>query len=179
MLEKWRAQQQLSSTKNDCSLFSRLYIACQVCDGDLDDFFQHENQVCLTSLWRSGSSTKKNPCYAATAFIINGQQQSACWKLVEPKLSVKLVFFPYIHINIRKQGGQISYVMCTSPIAWRRTRGAREEEDSGICVEPYNVCLESKRSFWGSMGCPSHFPTYWRYVWWWKLIPTSVHSSTI
>jgi hypothetical protein len=30
--------------KNDSSLFSRLYIACQTRDGDLDSFFQHENQ---------------------------------------------------------------------------------------------------------------------------------------
>lgn len=38
-------QLQLSSLKNDCSLFSRLYIASQTRNGDLDDFFSHENQV--------------------------------------------------------------------------------------------------------------------------------------
>ena len=30
--------------KNDCSLFSRLYISCQVRTGNLDNFFCHENQ---------------------------------------------------------------------------------------------------------------------------------------
>ena len=30
--------------KSDCSLFSKLYIACQTRSGDLDMFFNHENQ---------------------------------------------------------------------------------------------------------------------------------------
>jgi len=34
----------LASLKSDCALFSRLYIACQTRDGDLDSFFQYENQ---------------------------------------------------------------------------------------------------------------------------------------
>ncbi len=40
----------LSSLKNDCSLFFRLYIASQIRDGDLDDFFAHEKQACPPSL---------------------------------------------------------------------------------------------------------------------------------
>ena len=43
--EKSRAQLQRSSLKNDCSLFSRLHIASQIRSGDLDQFFQHENQA--------------------------------------------------------------------------------------------------------------------------------------
>ena len=35
---------QVASLKEDCSLFSRLYIACQCRDGNLDDFFKYENQ---------------------------------------------------------------------------------------------------------------------------------------
>ena len=35
---------QVSLLKKDCALFSRLYIACQSRDGDLIDFFKHENQ---------------------------------------------------------------------------------------------------------------------------------------
>ena len=42
--EKLKAQLQLSS-KNDCSLVSMLYIASQKRNGDLDQFFQHENQA--------------------------------------------------------------------------------------------------------------------------------------
>ena len=40
--------------KRDCSLFSRLYIACQTRDGNLDDFFKHENQGCPPSLSDQG-----------------------------------------------------------------------------------------------------------------------------
>ena len=34
----------MTCLKNDVSLFSRLFIACQNRDGDLDNFFQYENQ---------------------------------------------------------------------------------------------------------------------------------------
>ena len=43
-------QLQLSSLKSNCSLFSRLYIASQTCNGDLDEFFKHENQAYPPSL---------------------------------------------------------------------------------------------------------------------------------
>ena len=35
--------QKLSVLKSDCTLFSRLYIANQNRDGDLDKFFKYEN----------------------------------------------------------------------------------------------------------------------------------------
>ncbi len=41
---------QVSALKNDCSLFSRLYISCQIRDRDLDRFFTHENQATPPSL---------------------------------------------------------------------------------------------------------------------------------
>ena len=52
--EKSRSQHQLSSLKNDCSLFSRLYIASQIRDGDLEEFFEHENQACPPALSQMG-----------------------------------------------------------------------------------------------------------------------------
>jgi hypothetical protein len=41
--------------KTDCNLFSRLYISCQTCDGNLDDFFRHENQSYPPSLSQGGN----------------------------------------------------------------------------------------------------------------------------
>lgn len=38
-------QCKVSSLKNDVVLFLRLCIACQTCDGDIIDFFKHENQA--------------------------------------------------------------------------------------------------------------------------------------
>lgn len=57
----------MSSLKNDCSLFSRLYIAFQIRHGDLEEFFQHENQVCPPSLsqmfgLRTGTKSDLMPC---------------------------------------------------------------------------------------------------------------------
>ena len=41
-----KGKQQLMSMKSDMQLFSHLYIACQTADGNLDEFFLHENQSC-------------------------------------------------------------------------------------------------------------------------------------
>ena len=45
---------QLQSMKSDCNLFSRLYLACQARDGDVDQFFSHENHACPPSLSQGG-----------------------------------------------------------------------------------------------------------------------------
>ena len=42
--------------RNGCSLFSRLYIACQTRKGDLPDFFRHENQPTSPSLSKLGDT---------------------------------------------------------------------------------------------------------------------------
>ena len=45
---------QVKSLKNDVGLFSRLYIGCQNRDGNLEEFFQHENQACPPALLDGG-----------------------------------------------------------------------------------------------------------------------------
>ena len=52
--QKSRTELQVSSLKNDCNLFSRLFIASQTRDGDLDVFFAHENQACPPALSHMG-----------------------------------------------------------------------------------------------------------------------------
>lgn len=52
--EKSKATLLISSLKSNCSLFSRLYIACQSRNGNLFEFFQHENQACRPSLSQLG-----------------------------------------------------------------------------------------------------------------------------
>ena len=49
-----KGKQQLNSLKCDVELFSRLYIGCQTRDGNLDEFFRHENQACPPSLSVAG-----------------------------------------------------------------------------------------------------------------------------
>ena len=48
--KKTKAQEIMAEVKNDRNLFSRLYVASQVRDGNLDEFFSHENQSCPSSL---------------------------------------------------------------------------------------------------------------------------------
>ena len=42
--QKTKAQEVMAEIKSDRNLFSRLYIASQVRDGNLEEFFGHENQ---------------------------------------------------------------------------------------------------------------------------------------
>lgn len=45
-----KAKRQLTNVKKDCVLFSQLHIGCEIRGGDVDDFFQHENQSAPPSL---------------------------------------------------------------------------------------------------------------------------------
>lgn len=45
----------VAELKADCHLFSRLYVACQARDGNLDDFFRYENQAYPPSLSEGGN----------------------------------------------------------------------------------------------------------------------------
>ena len=58
-----KQKQQLTSLKNNAELFSWLYISCQMRDGDLEEFFCHENKACPPSLSDAGrlsQDTKSN-----------------------------------------------------------------------------------------------------------------------
>ena len=52
--EKTKSQFQLTSLKNDRSLFSRLYVASQVRNGNLDEFFEYENQASPPAFSQNG-----------------------------------------------------------------------------------------------------------------------------
>jgi len=60
---KTKQQKLLTCARTDASLFSRLYIACQVRTGNLEEFFKHENQSFPPSLRDMGklqSGTKSD-----------------------------------------------------------------------------------------------------------------------
>ena len=48
--QRSRSKEQFASLKTNCTLFSRLYIACQARQCNLDSFFEHENQACPPSI---------------------------------------------------------------------------------------------------------------------------------
>jgi len=52
--EKTKSQLQVTTLRNGCSLFSQLYIASQVRNGNLDEFFEHENQSYPPVLTQNG-----------------------------------------------------------------------------------------------------------------------------
>ena len=64
---KSKTKQQITALKNDCNLFALLYIACQTRDGNLEEFFKHENQSTPPSLStigkiRIGHKSDLPPC---------------------------------------------------------------------------------------------------------------------
>ena len=67
----------LAAVRNDCSLFSRLYIACQTRSGDLDTFFSHENQPYPPSLSNNGSMRfgSKSDLLACLENLVGSKQQ--------------------------------------------------------------------------------------------------------
>ena len=44
--QRSRSKEQVAYFKTNCTLFSRLYIACQARQSKIDTFFEHENQAC-------------------------------------------------------------------------------------------------------------------------------------
>ena len=44
--QRSRSMEQVASLRTNCTLFSRIYIACQARQSNLDSFFEHENQAC-------------------------------------------------------------------------------------------------------------------------------------
>ena len=71
---------QLTTLKEDCALFSRLYIACQSRDGDLNEFFKHENQPWPPSLskagkMRDGTKASLLTCLEGMSYAPNGTPQ--------------------------------------------------------------------------------------------------------
>ena len=55
-----KKQAQVSALKDDCLLFSRLNISCQTREGDLEEFFRHENQPWPPSLSQHGQLRQGN-----------------------------------------------------------------------------------------------------------------------
>ena len=61
-----KQKSQIATMKEDCFLFSRLYITCQSREGNLEDFFKHENQPWPpalkwdTEIWKQGRLTCRN-----------------------------------------------------------------------------------------------------------------------
>ena len=45
-----RSKEQVTSLKTNCTLFSRLNIACQARQSNIDSLFEHENQACPPSI---------------------------------------------------------------------------------------------------------------------------------
>ena len=108
------------SLKQNCSLFSQLYVSCQVRNGDLDEFFRHENQsyppsLSLFGTMRLGSksdllvplekmSEKYEEAPDVDFLIIDG---AAIINMLQPRGSrtfedyFKDVFLPYIHDHLR------------------------------------------------------------------------------
>ena len=119
---KSQEKEQLAALKSDIGLYSRLYISCQTRDGDLDNFFSHENQAAPPALSTQGkirlgvkadllhcleSDLPENNCSApvSDAIILDG---AVVVKMLSPGTSKtfqeygEMVFASYIHDQLKK-----------------------------------------------------------------------------
>ncbi|PIK34551.1 hypothetical protein BSL78_28625 [Apostichopus japonicus] len=85
-----KSKQILSSLKSDCALFLRLYISCQTRDGDLHNFFRHENHAYPPSLSQLGKlrfGTKDDLAECLEAFCTlceePHQSMSSYWMVLQ------------------------------------------------------------------------------------------------
>ena len=116
-----KATQMITSPKSDCALFSRLYIACQTRDGDLDNFFKHENHAYppswsqLGKLWCGTKAdltdcleklcTSKGEAPVIDVIILDGAAIINMLKPVGAKTFqgyAMLVFLPYIKAQLAR-----------------------------------------------------------------------------
>ncbi|MES9879584.1 MAG: TCR domain-containing protein, partial [Sedimenticola sp.] len=115
-------KQQITSLKKTCTLFSQLYVSCQVRDGNIAEFFRHENQSYPPSLskfgdLRSGTKADLVGCLKDTypaptedspevdAILLDG---AAIINMLKPGHAKtfdeysRLVFLPYIRSQLEK-----------------------------------------------------------------------------
>ena len=111
----------ITSLKSDCALFSKLYIACQTRDGDLDNFFKHKNHAYPPSLLQLGKlrfgtkavltycletlCTSKGEAPVIDVIILDGAAIINMLKPVGAKTFqdyAMLVFLPYIKAQLAR-----------------------------------------------------------------------------
>ena len=119
--QKMKAQELMAALKSDCYLFSRLYVACQAHDGNLEEFFHHENQTCPPSLLDRGklrqgtksdivqclgdSVTEKHSSQDAKVVVLDGHAIVHMLKHGAAKTFqeyAKDVFLPYVNSKLER-----------------------------------------------------------------------------
>ena len=149
--EKPKEKMQIASLKEDCSLFSRLYVSCQVRDGNLEEFFAHENQCFPPSLShfgkiRHGTKSDLVACiervkgvqYATEAPSVDGVMLdgAALINMLVPGLSKTFqqysdhVFLPYI--RNKAEGAQRVDVVWDRYFSHSLKATARKRRGKGI-----------------------------------------------
>ena len=115
-----KGTQKIASLINDVGLFSRMYISCQTREGNLDQFFRHENNSYPPSLSDNGSlrigtksdllhcldefSATRQDAPAATCVILDG---AAIIQMLKPTAVnnfgdyANQIFIPYLKYKLR------------------------------------------------------------------------------
>ena len=150
----------LVSATNDHQLFSRLYIACQMRDGDLDSFFQHENQSFPPAISENGEirfgtksdlltclATSSNTVANVDAIIVDGaaivqMYPQQCKTFDDHAMNV---FIPYISKQLDS--------VCRLDVIWDRylpcglKAATRSKRGAGVrCSVMPNVCIRKNWS---------------------------------
>ena len=88
----------LQAARNDCKLFSKLYIGCQNRDGNPNEFFSHENQACPPSISDTGQLRSGNK-----SEMLNCLESLANYHMACPRVSTLIVDGPVL-VQMLKPG---------------------------------------------------------------------------
>ena len=79
---------QLASLKSDCSVFPTIYVSSQVRCGNLDEFFEHENQACPPALSQNGEmrTTKKSDLVGCLEDLVPSKKETTV-----PNIQVSII----------------------------------------------------------------------------------------
>ena len=91
-----RTAHEIRHLKNNCELFSRMYISCQSRDGDMDGFFRHENQGTPPSLsdmgeLRHGTKSDLMSCLERLSTVPQNEMPNVDAKIVDGSVVVNML----------------------------------------------------------------------------------------
>ena len=99
-----KSKQKIVSLKSDRQLYSNLFIACQSRDGDLDNFFAHENHAYPVSLSEYG---RIRPCTSKSDLLECLAKVTSC-QYLPPKVDMKVIDGPAL-VNMNPPKGNETF----------------------------------------------------------------------
>jgi hypothetical protein len=140
----------VKSLKTDVALFSRLYIGCQTRNGNLDEFFQHENQPYPPALADASGRMK----HGTKSDLVGCLEQGLKLPVLAPKTSVTILDGAAIVQMLKPQAGATFLQYSQSSFIPYVTNILQRSQRVDVVFDEYiKDSLKSGRSEWFDCRC--------------------------